>query len=42
MGLTLLFIIGQTVFLMRYMEQDDPENPATEDEASSKSADSQT
>jgi len=27
MGLTILFIIGQTVFLMRYMEKDD-ENPS--------------
>lgn len=44
MGLTVLFIIGQTIFLMRYMEQDDPDpdNPSTDRESSSNSADSQT
>ncbi len=35
MGLTILFIIGQTVFLMRYMEKDDENPPEAENQDSS-------
>ena len=34
MGLTILFIIAQTIFLMRYMEKDDESAPETENQDS--------
>ena len=34
MGLTILFIIGQTIFLMPYMEKDDENPPGTENQDS--------